>query len=131
MSWLLDTNICIAWLKGSDAKLRDRVLKTAPAELWLCSVVKAELLYGARKSTRVEENLRRLDAFFSELGALPFDDRAATHYGLIRAQLERAGTPIGPNDLMVAAIALAADATLVTRNGAEFRRVPGLRVETW
>jgi tRNA(fMet)-specific endonuclease VapC len=93
--------------------------------------VKAELLYGARKSERVDENLRRLDQFFGALPSLPFDDEAAAHYGVARAQLHRTSSMIGPNDLLIAATALASDATLVTRNDAEFRRVVGLRVEVW
>lgn len=94
-------------------------------------MVKGELLFGARNSSRVDENLRRLAAFWAPLGSLPFDDLAAEHYGEIRASLKRAGTPIGGNDLQIAAIARANDAVLVTRNESEFRRVVGLRVETW
>lgn len=131
MSFLLDTNVCIAWLKGRDRTVRENLLKKSPDEIYLCSVVKAELLYGARKSARVDENLRKLDQFFEHLASLPFDDRSAVQYGLIRAQLERSGTPIGPNDLIIASIALASDATLVTRNELEFGRVAGLRIEVW
>lgn len=131
MIWLLDTNICIAWLKGADAGVKTRILKSVPGELMLCSIVKAELLYGARKSTRVAENLSRLETLFASLPTLPFDDDAAEHYGVARAQLEGIGKPIGPNDLLIASIALAHNATLVTRNAAEFRRMVGLRVEVW
>lgn len=94
-------------------------------------MVKAELLYGARSSEHVERNIGRLVAFFVAFESLPFDDSAAEVYGLIRAQLRREGRPIGGNDLMIAAIALASDATLVTRNQDELRRVAGLRVEAW
>ncbi len=128
---LLDTNVCIAWLKGHDPSLRKRVVEAEPGSVHLCTVVKAELLYGARKSARVEQNLERLAAMFGALPSAPFDDAAAEHYGLLRAQLERAGTPIGPNDLLIAATALAHDLTLITRNTVEFRRVVGLRVEKW
>lgn len=99
--------------------------------LHLCSVVKAELLYGARKSQHVASNLARLGSFFAELPSLPFDDQAAEHYGAVRAAVEIEGQPIGPNDLMVAAIAKSADAVVVTRNNSEFRRVVGLVVENW
>lgn len=97
----------------------------------LCSVVKAELLFGARNSSRVAENLERLDRFFAPLESLVFDDLAAEHYGVLRAWLRREGSPIGANDMLIAAIALANDATLATRNLDEFRRVPGLRVQRW
>jgi tRNA(fMet)-specific endonuclease VapC len=129
--FLLDTNICIAFLKGTDVAVRERLLALAPEEVRLCSVVKGELLFGARNSGRVEANLQRLQQFFAPVESLPFDDRAAELYGLLRAQLIREGRPIGGNDMMIAAIALAADATLVTRNTDEFRRVVGLRVELW
>ena len=131
MSFLLDTNVCIAYLAGRDARLRDRLLETPSDQTRLCSVVKAELLFGARNSGRIEENLRRLQAFFAPFRSLPFDDEAATRYGLLRCQLQREGKPIGANDMMIAAIALAEDATLVTRDRDEFARVAGLRMETW
>jgi tRNA(fMet)-specific endonuclease VapC len=131
VSWLLDTNICVAYLNGRDEGVRDRLLALSPAEVRLCSVVKAELLYGARKSSRVDHNLARLSELFSALESLPFDDVAAEHYGLLRVQLERVGTPIGANDMMIAATALAAGATLVTRNQNEFMRVSGLSVAAW
>ena len=131
MSRLLDTNICIAYLNGNDKAVRDRLLAATPDEILLCSVVKGELLYGARKSARVEENLRRLQAFFEPFASLSFDDDAAHWYGVIRSQLQREGRLIGGNDLMIASIARAADATLVTRDDGEFRRVVGLPVESW
>lgn len=128
---MLDTNVCIAWLKGADPSVRERLLAAPNGEVYLCSVVKAELFYGARKSARVDQNLKQLDSFFAALPSLPFDDAAAGHYGLVRAALHRSGAMSGPNDLFIASIALANDATLVTRNENEFRRVVGLRVEVW
>lgn len=131
MTWLLDTNVCVAFLNGSDTTIRDRLLALTPADVLLCSVVKAELLFGARKSQRVDSNLAALAEFFAAMESAPFDDVAAEHYGLLRAQLEGAGTPIGANDMMIAATALAVGATLVTRNQREFLRVTGLAVESW
>lgn len=131
MTILLDTNICIAYLNGTDEQIRSRFIDSSPSDFVLCSVVKAELLYGARKSERVGENLGRLATFFSAFDSLPFDDAAAGHYGIVRAQLAALGTPIGANDLIIASTALAADATLATRNVGEFRRVQGLRLEEW
>jgi len=130
VSVLLDTNVCIAYLNGA-GDIRDRISAMAPSEVCVCSVVKAELLYGARKSDRVEPNLARLRAFFAPLRSLPFDDDAAARYGVIRAQLESDGRPMGANDLMIAAIAATHDATLVTRDTGMFDRAVGLRVETW
>lgn len=131
MSWLLDTNICVAFLNGGDTSIRDRLLALSPSDVFLCSIVKAELLYGARKSARVDANLARLTELFAAMESIPFDDSAAGHYGLLRAQLEAVGTPIGANDMMIAATALAAGVTLVTRNQREFARVAGLAVENW
>jgi len=129
--WVLDTNACIRVLNNTSAALVKRMRNTDPAHIALCSVVKAELLYGARKSSRRADNLRLLERFFMPLTSLPFDDVCAEQYGVIRTELETAGTPIGPNDLMIAATALANDATLVTHNLQEFARVPGLRLEDW
>ncbi len=131
MSYLLDTNICIALLKGTDRGAIARLRAADPAQVFLCSVVKAELLYGARKSRQVESNLALLGKFFGPFESLPFDDRCAELYGMTRALLAKAGTPIGANDLLIASIAQGYDMTLVTRNHEEFRRVPGLRVESW
>jgi tRNA(fMet)-specific endonuclease VapC len=131
MKRLLDTNVCVAYLNGSDARVRDRLLEVSPSDVCLCSVVKAELLYGARKSRRVNENLARVTELFAALESLPFDDNAAEYYGMLRVQLEAAGTLIGANDMMIAATALAAGVTLVTRNQREFLRVAGLSIETW
>lgn len=131
MIYLLDTNTCIHFLNGTSEPIRHRVESLAARDIALCSVVKAELLYGAIKSARAERNLERLQPFFSRFPSLPFDDAAAGAYGEIRARLERAGTPIGPNDLCIAAIARANNLTLVSHNAHEFRRVQGLQLEDW
>jgi tRNA(fMet)-specific endonuclease VapC len=129
--FLLDTNACIRILNGSSPALVRRFRSHEPSEISLCSVVKAELLFGARKSARIAENLETLRLFFQPLPSLPFDDRAADHYGMIRTELEKLGTPIGANDLMIAAIARAHDAILVTHNVREFSRVANLQLEDW
>ncbi len=128
---LLDTNTCIALLNGTSAEVIDRFRRSAPASLVVCSVVRAELAFGARKSRRTAETLANVERFLAPLTSVPFDDRAADQYGVIRAELERAGTPIGGNDLLIAAIARAHDLTVVTRNRSEFERIAGLRVESW
>jgi len=97
----------------------------------LCSVVRAELKYGAEKSQARNQTLAELDRFLATFESLPFGDSAADQYGRIRASLERDGKPIGPNDLPIAAIAIANGVTLVTNNSREFARVPDLRWENW
>jgi len=129
--FLLDTNVCIRILNGSSPPVAARLQAANPAEVRLSAVVKAELLYGARKSTRIDDNLRLLRRFFIPFVSLPFDDRCAEEAGLIRLDLERSGRPIGPNDLLIAASARAHDLVLVTHNRREFGRIPGLRVEDW
>lgn len=129
--YLLDTNACIALLNGTSAPLADWLRRRQPSDVCLCSVVKAELLFGAHHSARVNENLRVLERFSESFRSLPFDDAAAAHYATIREDLERRGEPIGANDLMIAAIAAANDATLLTANVGEFSRVIGLRAESW
>ena len=128
---LLDTNVCIQLWHRGNSRMRRRFLAHNPSEIRLSSVVKAELFYGARHSQRVDHNLRLLAAFMAPIESLAFDDRCAEEYGTMRAQLALLGTPIGPNDLMIAATARAHDATLVTNNTREFDRIAGLRVVDW
>lgn len=130
-AYLLDTNVCIHILNDSSAPVVARFTSESPATVRVCSVVKAELLYGARKSNRVAKVLASLERFLRPLTSVPLDDDCAAEYGRIRADLERAGTPIGANDLMIAAIARHHDLTLVTHNHDEFSRVVGLAVEDW
>jgi len=97
----------------------------------VCSIVKAELCFGAMKSANPERNFTLQQAFLKQFVSLPFDDLAATTFGVIRSQLETRGTPIGAYDLQIAAIALANNLTLVTHNIREFGRVDGSQVEDW
>ena len=129
--YLLDTNACIKYLNNTDSSVVERIRKELPGAIRLCDVVKAELLYGAYKSSRKEANLELLQRFFALFVSLPFEDRAAHAYGRIRADLEAAGTPIGPYDMQIAAIALANNLVLVTHNTREFSRIAGLALEDW
>lgn len=131
MSYLLDTNACIKYLSERDSLVKSKLSSSSPEDIALCAVTKAELLYGAYKSSRRESNLQLLERFFERFKSFPFDDRAAEEYGHIRAALAVAGTPIGPNDLLIAAIAVANKVTLVTHNTNEFNRVKGLQIEDW
>ena len=97
----------------------------------ISAITYAELRFGVENSARVEENMDRLERFLLPLEILPFDAEAARHYGQLRHELKRAGCPIGSNDLLIAAHALALAATLVTNNVREFARIDRLRVEQW
>ena len=129
--YLLDTNACIRVLNGSSQAVVNRMRAADPGEVRLCSVVKAELLHGARHSARAAANLEHLKAFCAPYICLPFDDLCAESYAIIRAELSAARRLIGFNDLLIAATARAYDLTLVSHNVREFSRVSGFRVEDW
>lgn len=131
MTYLLDTNTWLEYFKRRTTAVATRIASTRLSDIRLCSIVVAELTHGAYKSSRTAENLQLLEGIQKDFASLPFDDNAANTYGQIRAELERKGTPIGPNDLMIAAIALANDVTLVTHNTREFARVTSLKIEDW
>jgi tRNA(fMet)-specific endonuclease VapC len=128
---LLDTNACVGYLNGRAVRVRNKLATMPPGAVAVCSVVKAEMYAGAMKSNDPTRTRSAQQTFFNQFLSLPFDDAAASVYGIIRAHLEAAGTPIGPYDLQIAAIALANNLTLVTHNTREFSRVPGLVLEDW
>jgi len=129
MTHLLDTNACIRYLNGRAVSVRNRLAAMSPGAVGVCSVVKAEMYAGAMKSVNPVWTRSEQQAFLVQFVSLPFDDAAASVDAVIRAHLESAGTPIGPYDLQIAAIALANGLTLVTHNTREFSRVPGLLLE--
>lgn len=131
MTYLLDTNVCVQYLRGRNPSVLQRLQSTPTQDVRLCSVVKAELFLGALRSAKPEENRAKVDAFVRPYQSLPFDDEAAEIQAEIRHDLETAGTPIGPYDLQIAAIALVNGQTLVTHNTAEFSRVAELLIEDW
>jgi tRNA(fMet)-specific endonuclease VapC len=131
MIYLLDTNACVVYLTGRSDTLRRRIDAAGDQDLVVCSVVRAELCYGAAKSLDPPRTLKLQHRFLDRFRSLAFDDAAARVYGPIRAALERSGTPIGAHDLLIASIGLANGLIVVTHNVNEFTRVPGLAVEDW
>ncbi len=131
MQFLLDTNTCIEYLRNRNTGVVATLKAKRPADLALSTVVVAEFCFGAHKSQAKEKNLQLVASLTQFLQILSFDLHAAQCYGTIRADLERSGTPIGPNDLMIASTALANQLTLVTHNTKEFSRVAGLQLEDW
>src|SRR5690606_17564470 len=118
-------------INGRSESIR-RKLPTIPArDIVVCSVVRGELAYGAAKSQTPELSEAKQARFLKPYATLPYDNAAAQQYGRIRAYLERAGTPIGPYDMQIAAIALVHNLIVVTHNTQEFSRIPGLKVEDW
>lgn len=131
MTWLLDTNTCIRYLNGRSPAVVERLRRVSPGDVAVCSVVKAELFAGAMRTVDPARTLARQRQFLARLASYPFDDTAAEVYGHIRAELATKGMLIGPNDLLIAAIAVARGLVLVTHNVREFSRVDGLRFEDW
>jgi len=131
MTFLPDTNACIALLRGRNPSLVARWKSVRATDVVLCSVVTYELRYGAERSgSPVTENAK-LDHFLGQFDSLSFDDACGRRCAEIRRTLEQAGVPIGPHDLQIAAIALHHRLTLVTHNLREFGRVAGLLLEDW
>ena len=130
MSFLLDTNICIHALKQDPIVLR-HLFARQPTEVSVSVITEAELRTGAAKSTSAAKTLRLVENFLRPLGILEFVSEDAAAYAAVRARLERAGTPIGPLDTLIAAQAVARKLVLVSNNEREFGRVTGLRVENW
>ena len=128
---MLDTNICIYIIKQKPPEVLKRFLEYQVGDITISAVTLAELRYGVAKSRYRGKNAKALDEFILPLVVLPFDEEATKSYGEIRAALEKAGTPIGSMDLMIAAHAVCLDMTLVTNNTREFKRVPGLKVADW
>jgi tRNA(fMet)-specific endonuclease VapC len=132
VSHLLDSNACIDHLRrGTASKVTAKLFAAPLGSVFLCSVVVGELLFGALRSRQPASTLTQVRAFCAPYVSLAFDDRAADEYSVIRSHLTTLGQLIGPNDLMIAAIALANRLTLVTHNTSEFSRVQGLALEDW
>lgn len=129
--WLLDTNICIYLIKKKPPVVLARLREVDVATVGVSAITVAELQHGVAKSDRPDQNAVALGAFLAPLTVLSFDDAAATAYGAVRTQLERAGTPIGSLDMLIAGHALALGRVVVTNNEREFQRVVGLRVVNW
>ena len=127
---MLDTNIVIYTIKNRPVRVRE-VFKRHSGQMAISAVTFGELIYGAERSSQPERNLNDIEGMIARLEVLPFDELAAAHFGQLRAELARAGTPIGPYDQMTAGHARALGLVLVTNNVDEFKRVLGLRIENW
>jgi tRNA(fMet)-specific endonuclease VapC len=129
MSYLLDTNVWARYLNGRSPAIRQKFREVDLTQVFICSIVKSELAYGAFKSRNPDLTYRKQNDFITLFVSLPFDDASALIFGRLKAQLELTGEMIGIKDLQIAAIALANDLTLVTHNTTEFGRVTGLQIE--
>lgn len=129
--YYLDTNTCIYFLNGTYERIRVMLLSLSPKEVAIPAIVKAELLLGAYKSKKKEENLRKVELFLEAFSIISFEDQMTYVYAEIRSELEKKGRLIGPNDLLIAATVKSLNGILVTNNTKEFTRIPGLMVENW
>lgn len=131
MKCVLDTNICIYLIKRKPTQVLEKFRSHSLGDIGISSITVAEMQYGVQKSQFPAPNQIALEQFLAPLVVADFDSQAAAHYGQIRAYLEKAGTPIGAYDLLIAAHARSLGITLVTINIREFSRVPELNIENW
>lgn len=131
MRYLLDTNICIYIAKRKPPHVLSRFARLRAGDVGMSVITYLELVYGAQKSQQPRENFARIEQLEQLIPVQPLDQAAAGHYGRLRTELERKGSPIGAYDLLIAAHALSLGLTLVTNNTREFSRIERLRLENW
>jgi tRNA(fMet)-specific endonuclease VapC len=129
--YFLDTNICIYYLKAKHLSIFEKFQALDSSEIRIPSIVEAELRYGVEKSQQKSKNQIILNNFLTIFSSADFDSKAALTYSKIRSNLESSGTPIGPNDLLIASIVLANNGILVTHNTRKFSRINNLHLEDW
>ena len=128
--YLLDTNIIYELVRNPHGRLKDQIALVGEEAVCTSIIVSSELRFGAEK--KGSKKIRsQLEAILSAIEILPFQEPADRQYATLRCQLEKAGTPIGPNDMLIAAQAISQGLILVTANFKEFSQVPGLAVENW
>lgn len=128
---MLDSDVCIDAMRARALSVRDRLARMSREEVAVSSIVAGELWTGVSKSSQPERSRIAIRAFLAYVAVLDWPADAAPTYGAIRAQLEGSGRSIGALDMLIAAHAIHENATLITRNLSEFRRVSGLKVESW
>ncbi len=129
--YLLDTNICIYINKRRPPQVLERLENINLNEIGISSITRYEMMFGALKSQQQERALQELERLCSTFPPITFDSKAAGHASQIRFLLQKQGTPIGPNDVLIAGQALSLNAILVTNNTREFSRIKGLKLENW
>ncbi|MBW1892301.1 MAG: type II toxin-antitoxin system VapC family toxin [Deltaproteobacteria bacterium] len=131
MKFILDTNTCVYIIKRKPLDVIERFNQIKISQIGISSITLSELLYGVSKSSKPEQNQIALTQFVAPLEILPYGDEAAQYYGVLRAYLEKQGTPVGSLDMLIAAHALSTDCILVTNNEKEFIRIPNLKINNW
>ncbi len=131
MKYLIDTNICIYIMNNHPPEVLKKFKDVCVGDVGISSITVSELYYGACKSKKIKENIKRLEEFLYPFEVLEYDENASKVYGKIRAHLEKKGQVIGPLDMLIAAHALSRQLTIITNNTKEFKRINSLRVENW
>jgi tRNA(fMet)-specific endonuclease VapC len=129
--YLLDTNICIFIKNKRPSQVLDKLHAVIEHNIYLSSITVAELQFGVYNSRHIEKNRISLIEFLAPFEIIYFNDKDAEHFGIIRSQLKKAGKPIGPYDMLIAAQAIARNLILVTNNTKEFMRIKSLKIEDW
>lgn len=131
MIYMLDTNICIYAINKDHEEIRRKLVEHLDEGICISAITFAELEHGVYKSAKVEKNADNLARFTRIIPVVPFDEHCAAEYGKICAYLQKAGTPIGTMDMLIAAHAKSMGASVITNNMREFKRIPDLKLENW
>lgn len=131
MKYMLDTNVCIDYMKGNSERIKERITSAGDDALCISAITLSELLFGVENSVNRDKNRTALLWFLVKVDVVSFDDKAAETYGKVRKELTKNGNLIGSMDMLIAAHSRSLGLTLVTHNTREFKRVTGLAVEDW
>ena len=131
MKYMLDTNVCIDYMRGTDPGIKEKLISCNQGELYISSITLSELLYGVNKSSDIQRNRNALNNLLLKIDVLDYGSEASEHYGIIRSDLSRKGLTIGALDMLIAAHAVSKDMILVTHNTSEFTRIQGLNIQDW
>ncbi len=131
MRYMLDTNVCIDYMRGTDSGIKKKLISCKQGDLYISSITLSELLYGVNKSSDVQRNRSALNNLLLKIDVLEYGAEASEYYGIIRNDLSRRGLVIGALDMLIAAHAASNDMVLITHNTSEFDRISGLKTEDW
>lgn len=130
MKYLLDTDICIYWLKGKSI-VRTKVEQVGWSDIAICVITVTELYFGAYNSNKIEQNLKTAENFIQSITVLPLNNDTLRKFGQLKAQLRKVGTPVADFDLLIASVAISKNLILVTNNTRHYQRITGLNLENW
>ncbi len=130
MKYLLDTDICIYWLKGRNS-VRDRINQVGQGEIGICDITVAELYFGVYNSSKIEKNLITAENFIRSLPVISLSIGALKKFGQLKAKLRQLGTPVADFDFLIASVAITEDLILIGNNTRYYQRIPSLELENW